>query len=678
MGLQHVKEIEEHLSTCLSRTPLLLKDFAFDNGWHNAIKGSTPLLMACHFGELPSVKRIVESWGVDVNLAAPYYNDPINKPCDYGRLIVGKATAVYVASYRGHLDIVRYLVNHGADVSARILDDAEACFDCGLTPLYRAVYYDFCDPPLDEERKRRTAIVLLLLESGAEPSTDAFSPSGNPMWATGRVCGIDAITALINHGMDLNRRVPFTKETILNYWARLSYDSTEEESLAVAQLLLERGANLNIQDGRGFTPIINAAQSRNLAVLDYMLERNDISRKEKIDAMELAGAVILSDNTNDIPYLFPKAFDYWRKALCLRSMQTNDCGPIYKIPKSVKTDVRIVEWVSSDELEDVIQQRSQHEIQAFLVRSRILSTRSWDAVESLFGDYRGIFIKLVDQRRFAEMLNMQWSMLESIGCFEAQEKYLWLTTLIIVDNLIQTLLKLQRNDPLLNVETITTSLKLILATDQFHLKHSKFPDNNNLDSHINSMVRLISMLANLPQLMNKDSYEYLSELVRRDQRRHPVDGRSLLHIACLQYGQGHLPFLRLLLRAGADPDSADKYGNRPLHALAKSKSKLIDPAARLLLDSGAYVGRLNKEAQTATDFRKEAIGNNRYLPSTSILGSSQQASAVEENSAEDSWFRDYDSVPKLKYQSGRVVRIKGVPYSHLPPNLLRFVELQHA
>jgi len=135
-------------------------------------------------------------------------------------------------------------------------------------------------------------------------------------------------------------------------------------------------------------------------------------------------------------------------------------------------------------------------------------------------------------------------MLESILCFETREMYLWMTTLQIVESLIQTLLKLERNDPLLNVETITTSLKLMLATDQFHLNNRKCPDYDHL--HLNSMVRLIAMLADLPLLMSKDSYESLSELVRRDQRRHP-DGRSLLHIACEQYVPGRLATLRLLL-----------------------------------------------------------------------------------------------------------------------------------
>jgi len=212
MGLHHVKEIEDHFKNCLSRHPLPLKDFVFKG----LLEGSTPLQMACHYGELVSVKRIVESWGVDVNLASTYYIDvkstaPIIE-MDY-RLILGKATPLFIAAHMGHWHVVRYLVANGADVSAKSLEDDDGRGRRDLTPLYEAVYYDCHGPPrpLNEQRKRRAAIVRLLLEAGADPSSDAFDFSGYPMWAS-KICGVDAITALIDHGMDMNYPISDTSE----------------------------------------------------------------------------------------------------------------------------------------------------------------------------------------------------------------------------------------------------------------------------------------------------------------------------------------------------------------------------------------------------------------------------------------------------------------------------------
>lgn len=159
--------------------------------------------------------------------------------------------------------------------------------------------------------------------------------------------------------------------------------------------------------------------------------------------------------------------------------------------------------------------------------------------------------------------------------------------------------------------------------------------------------------------------------IRRDERRDPYDRRSLLHVACRESGPRSLPnlaTLRLLLRAGADPDSSDKYGDRPLHALAKTFHKSIDPAACLLLDSGAYLSRVNKEGKTAFDVMMDFLSHYSRI--------AERFDLIEER-LKDSWIRGYDIVPKLKFQSGRVVRFSGVPYLCLPPTLYRFIELHH-
>jgi len=45
-----------------------------------SVKGSTPLIMVCQYGELvDSVQHIVECWGVDVKTAATYYSFMVTK-----------------------------------------------------------------------------------------------------------------------------------------------------------------------------------------------------------------------------------------------------------------------------------------------------------------------------------------------------------------------------------------------------------------------------------------------------------------------------------------------------------------------------------------------------------------------------------------------------------------------
>jgi len=125
-------------------------------------------------------------------------------------------------------------------------------------------------------------------------------------------------------------------------------------------------------------------------------------------------------------------------------------------------------------------------------------------------------------------------MLETIrDDFDAHEEGLWFTTLEVIRSLNNALIKLgDRKDPFLTVKIIETSLELILTTDQFHLNNRESVYDIELYVHMDSMTLLIDLLADLPQMINEESIiEPLSELVRRDQRRHPLNG-SLLHMAC--------------------------------------------------------------------------------------------------------------------------------------------------
>ena len=115
----------------------------------------------------------------------------------------------------------------------------------------------------------------------------------SPIW-TKDECGADAITKLIKQGMDLVQREPFQNGTVLHFWAGTPYDansSNQEDSLGVVKLLIKKGADLQALDSWGFTPLLEAANGGpyrrhpNCRVLDFLLERNEYSRAEKIEAL---------------------------------------------------------------------------------------------------------------------------------------------------------------------------------------------------------------------------------------------------------------------------------------------------------------------------------------------------------------------------------------------------------
>ena len=99
------------------------------------------------------------------------------------------------------------------------------------------------------------------------------------------------------------------------------------------------------------------------------------------------------------------------------------------------------EWTTPAQLEHITQHRYEQEVQAVITKLRILSTKSWTAVESFFSDFRRRWYeKLCEQHRFVKVLNMLWSMLGAIQNFDARENCLWFTTLQVIECLIETLI----------------------------------------------------------------------------------------------------------------------------------------------------------------------------------------------------------------------------------------------
>ncbi len=473
------------------------------------------------------------------------------------------------------------------------------------------------------------------------------------MW-TELFCGVDATIALVEHGLNLNQ-LNSEGKTILHHW--IDFDDyntkyTEQERLDIIRLLVDRRANLSAKDANGFTPILLAAESTRLKILDELLKREAIDRSEKINAMELAGSHLFSLTADKLD--IAKAFGYWRRALLLRE----GTDPVNnKIPLLMSRG-RDIQWVS---LEDLQQQPWKGWIHGLLTRLKIYAENSLKTVDNYLESGYFYYLDLdrydLEYENYIEMfwatrydvVTVMLTVLETILRFHLKEGELpvFSSKSRVLEEIFSSL---EQDDPFFNEENFTSSMQLISAVD---------PDCSLTTPPYEFFV----ILADLPKaLLLGNIRKYLSHAARRD--------GTLLSKA---YHQGDMKTVRLLLHLGADPNGSDCLKNQPLlhtAAVREEDPRVLEgklereqvstemeyTPAHLLFDYGANPYRINHEGKTAVDVWVE---KNRG-------GKGMQSEAWNHR---PHWCRD--TVPKLTCLAAKTMHTHAIPYSHpddLPEN----------
>ena len=210
--------------------------------------GARPLYYAAFYGFLELVEQLV--------LKYPQYASARGGVC---------GTALHSASYKGHLQVVRYLLRHGVDVNVR---------DSGKdTPFLLASWQGYSD------------VAQCLLEHGADVEL-RDQLDNTPLNLAARYGQFDAVRFLLEHNADfnppdrngwtplhnsimgrgLNADRPKIARLLLKYGANpnarahdlrtpLHLASMRTDSLDILRILLEHGADLYAEDRDGKTPL---------------------------------------------------------------------------------------------------------------------------------------------------------------------------------------------------------------------------------------------------------------------------------------------------------------------------------------------------------------------------------------------------------------------------------------
>jgi ankyrin repeat protein len=262
--------------------------------------GMTALLFAAREGALDAARILVDA-GADINLADPDGISPL-----------------IMAIMNGHYDLAAALIDKGADVQAG--DRA------GRSPLFYAtdmhtLEWLFSRPvPRPSGVLDSPDIVVKLLEKGANvnarltgrPFALHHDSGGNRTIGEGATALMKAATTsdvalvriLLDRGADPTITTKDGTTTVMAAaglnWAEISSLGTEEASIQVISLFLEKGVDINAANARGETAAHAAAQRGADKVLQYLFDHGaKIDAKDKDGRTPMDEAIGQADSNED-------------------------------------------------------------------------------------------------------------------------------------------------------------------------------------------------------------------------------------------------------------------------------------------------------------------------------------------------------------------------------------------
>ena len=154
-------------------------------------------------------------------------------------------TPLHLASREGHVDVTRMLIEHGADVSAQEKD--------GRIPLHLA------------SLRGHVEVVRKLIERGADVSAQD-KDDDTPLHLASYRGHVEVTHMLIENGADVSARDKHG-ETPLHQSSRWGH-------VKVVDMLIEGGADVQAQDKYGKTPLHMALQEGHVKVAHMLIERS--------------------------------------------------------------------------------------------------------------------------------------------------------------------------------------------------------------------------------------------------------------------------------------------------------------------------------------------------------------------------------------------------------------------
>lgn len=596
---------------------LLNESVADDNG-----QECSPLIVASKNGHDKVVQILLTKFEPNIEQEGTVKFD--------GYVIEG-ATALWCAACAGHLNIVKLLVKAGADVNHPTKTNSTplraACFDGRLD----IVKYLTCHQAnIHIANKYNNTCLMIAAYKGH----------------------LDVVNFLLQNGADPNEKA-LCGATALHFSAECGH-------VAVVKELLTYEAKFYTND-TGMTPIRSAAERTRHRVVEYLIDRPEISKEEQIEALELLGASYANDKEN---YDILKAYKYMHRSMTLRFSDPNNVIRKQPLPP-IKAYDNWVETQTVAELEAIQGNNNSLHMEALTIRERILGVHNPELTHPII--YRGAVF--ADNARFERCLEL-WSHALKLR----QENHV---------SVVKDLLRFaQVFSQMLHVGVQITYEQVIevLAAAIIELERNKrdlakpSPREEKetvmgeIESNLLTTLYLLSILTKLMKKCNEEEKFNVQRMVfALNQLQLTVrGGQTLLHLACnheTPVDDFHTKDVckfpcaettKLLIRCGANVNAMDNERNTPLHVIVNYRKAIADfltlhSIITDLTENGAHTDIVNNKGETPLE--ASTTGVAEIILKTQVKIS-------------------------LKCLAANAIKINKVPYrGNVPPGLEEFIEL---
>ena len=548
----------------------------------------TPLMIACENGKLNAVLYLIDE-GAEVNLednsgytalhyAATISNNNYTLSClidsgaNVNALTNDNRTPLMLACESGNL--VNCLLQSGAYVDFQD--------DDGQTALYLATYSECnCFDNLSS-----------LIRYGADVNT-ADIRKCTPLMRASQFCDVEEVTLLIEHGAKVELQDQ-NGDTALHYAARVG-----KETSANFCKLLTAGASLLCENSQGLTPLLEASNRGNIEIVECVIKQSEITKEQRIDALELLGTSLSLDyEVDDVE----SGFKYIK-----RGMLERFADPTHPLLKRQMEPVEAYqnrkESRTLEELAQIEGDKNAIIMESLVLRERVFGRNHVQLLEPIrfAADYcmykhRSGFSVCIRLYRHA-MKIAQCCSQSAIGDLDHITSVLqsWLDSDLPKDKVFTELLE-------------QTVLDLI---NEMRRIETKEQDQDLFDFLFRAVIVMSQLICDEEEKLSNAAvlFKTICKLNPRGYNRNTLLHYFVIH-HCYDPSHSCTNAVKLLLNAGFNVNGVNNDGNTPLHLAVtftpwdNGDIHFLTDMLQVLFNGGAHHDFVNSYGQTPTKLAK--------------------------------------------------------------------------